>query len=265
MKRSLTYITLCILPVLILFAAAFTSSVSLAAQATPAATEAAPAIEPKEVSFEGDEDLEIFGLLYAPETTTAPTILLIHEAGSKKEIWDEFAQKWVGLGYTLIAIDARGHGKTGGYGGWAGAIKDWPLIFEQMKKLPEVNPDEIAVIGASMGGGAAYFACAAEVSCKTAVLLSPAPLGLGPKLIERFAKRSVLVIVAEDDGGFAVNAPKFAEGLQGASEIVTVKGSDHGTQILRAMPEMIEKVETWLAKELPTTAADATAEATAAK
>lgn len=237
------------------------------AESTATPTAPSSPTTPKRVTFTGYDDLQIIGSMYVPAVTPAPTLLLLHEAEGNKEVWAPFARKLSEAGYTVVAIDARHHGETGGYGGWADVLKDMPLVLEQLKAMPEVNPDAIGLIGASIGGGVAYFICAAEESCQTAVLLSPAPLGFSPELVKKFGERSVMVFAGANDGNFAANAKQFEDDPVGKAQVTIISGtSDHGTQLLYSLPQIEKQIDEWLAEELPVndnqTELESTAEAT---
>jgi dienelactone hydrolase len=74
-------------------------------------------------------------------------------------------------GYTLVLVDARGHGDSGGTAmdfGWYGDL-DIAAGTSFLASRPEVDPDRIGVVGFSMGGEEAIGAAAADPRIRAVV------------------------------------------------------------------------------------------------
>lgn len=107
---------------------------------------------------------------YVPGTNRAGVVIM-HGAGStRSEVLDE-AAVLARSGYTLVLIDARGHGDSGGTAmdfGWYGDL-DIAAGTEFLASRPEVDPSRIGVVGFSMGGEEAIGAAAADPRIRAVV------------------------------------------------------------------------------------------------
>src|SRR3954469_1105624 len=79
---------------------------------------------------------------------SAPVVALVHSLGMDHGFWNPVAQR-LGADATVIAIDARGHGRSG--------VGITPFSAERMaldlrEVLDEAGVDRAVVGGASMGG-----------------------------------------------------------------------------------------------------------------
>ena len=81
-----------------------------------------------------------------------PPVLLAHGAHDHGRMWDDFAPRLAGLGFHVVAIDARGHGDSGRLSSgmmWTAATID---LCELARELSP-GGDPIGMVGHSMGGG----------------------------------------------------------------------------------------------------------------
>jgi dienelactone hydrolase len=94
-----------------------------------------------------------------------PGVLVVHEWWGLNEYARERAQMLAKLGYTALAVDMYGDGKTADHpreaGEFASAVRqNLPLARERfeaaltvLRQHPTVNPDQMAAIGYCFGGG----------------------------------------------------------------------------------------------------------------
>jgi pimeloyl-ACP methyl ester carboxylesterase len=83
---------------------------------------------------------------------TDPPVLLTHGAHDHGRMWDDFAPRLAGLGFHVVAIDARGHGDSGRLSSgmmWTAATIDLCELARVLSRAGE----PIGMIGHSMGGG----------------------------------------------------------------------------------------------------------------
>lgn len=91
-------------------------------------------------------------------------VVLLHGAGSTRSSVLDQAAVLVGEGYGVLALDARGHGSSGGRAmdfGWYGDL-DVAAAVDDLVDRPGVDAARIAVVGMSMGGEEAVGAAAAD-------------------------------------------------------------------------------------------------------
>lgn len=94
-----------------------------------------------------------------------PGVLVVHEWWGLNDYARERARMLAKLGYTALAVDMYGDGKTADHpseaGAFAGAVRqNLPLAKERfeaalavLRQHPTVNPDQMAAIGYCFGGG----------------------------------------------------------------------------------------------------------------
>ena len=107
---------------------------------------------------------------YVPGTNRAG-VVVTHGAGSTRSDVLDQAAVLARSGYTLVLIDARGHGDSGGTAmdfGWYGD-DDITAGTEYLASRPEVDAGRIGVLGLSMGGEEAIGAAAADPRIRAVV------------------------------------------------------------------------------------------------
>lgn len=107
---------------------------------------------------------------YMPGTNGAGVVVM-HGAGSTRSDVLDQAAVLARSGYTLVLIDARGHGGSDGTAmdfGWYGDL-DIAAGTAFLASRPEVDPGRIGVVGFSMGGEEAIGAAAADPRIRAVV------------------------------------------------------------------------------------------------
>jgi dipeptidyl aminopeptidase/acylaminoacyl peptidase len=122
-------------------------------------------VEPEYVTYESDDGLEIGALLYETRENPGPAVVKVHggPTAQSKQWFDIFAQFLVSQGYTVLCPNYRGstgRGREFKYeirNDWGGMEQvDIRCGAEYLAKRESVDPDNIAVFGASYGGYSAY-------------------------------------------------------------------------------------------------------------
>ena len=112
----------------------------------------------KEILLERD-GLKIWGALYLPEgDAPLPLVICSHGFGGNHEHVKPYAEAFARNGIAAFAFDFVG----GGYGSRSdGTMKEMSVLTEaadlcavmdRMKEMPEINPEQIFLLGASQGG-----------------------------------------------------------------------------------------------------------------
>lgn len=135
----------------------------------------------------------IHGLLFIPkkdgkEMENTKAIVLLPGGGQTKEGASSLAEKIVELGYSVFVIDQRGIGETGGY--YLSLEDDYSVsaqgkepiqhlsvydalrAFDVLRKIKNVDKEEVGMMGASMGGRYAMIATAIDKNIKGVVIIS---------------------------------------------------------------------------------------------
>ncbi|MEA3557725.1 MAG: hypothetical protein U9R75_00555 [Candidatus Thermoplasmatota archaeon] len=64
----------------------------------------------RDVFFAASDGVVINATFYSTTVAGAPTIYLVHDIGSDRSVWGEYAEKLRSEGYNALALDMRGHG-----------------------------------------------------------------------------------------------------------------------------------------------------------
>jgi pimeloyl-ACP methyl ester carboxylesterase len=127
----------------------------------------------QEVSFRTADGGTVVADIYA--STGSDAVVLAHGAAFDKASWAPFASWLAGRGHQVLAIDFRGYGRST-------AGTDAHALFEDVlaavRYLHRCGATRVAVLGASMGGGAVAEAAtrAAPGEVDRVILLSPVPI-----------------------------------------------------------------------------------------
>ena len=169
-------------------------------------------------------------------------IILLHMLGVTRKTWDDFASELQKKGYSVVAIDLRGHGESDLDFNEFNENDFNNIILDAATAKKFLNKKKIAVIGASIGANTA-IKFANEVN--VVIALSP---GLNYRGIdaENFAENDLkptLFVVSEEDNYSFKSSQKLKELIKN-SELKVYKGKGHGTRMLdRETKEFIIK---WL-------------------
>src|SRR6266487_288515 len=145
----------------------------------------------QKVTFLTDDKVLIVGTYYSPSSsnknTSTDAIILLHMLGRDRNDWNPFASTLSNStnGYAVLSIDLRGHGESVNQNGKAISFQSFtPNDFSKMvldaKAAKQflvtqkgINPNNIAIVGASIGANVALNYAASDPSIKAVVILSP--------------------------------------------------------------------------------------------
>jgi pimeloyl-ACP methyl ester carboxylesterase len=92
----------------------------------------------------------------APEADARGHVVLLHGGGQTRHSWAATGERLARLGWTALAVDARGHGESGRAADSSGYALE-PLV-EDLKAVIDWVGEPPVVLGASMGGITALVA-----------------------------------------------------------------------------------------------------------
>jgi len=126
------------------------------------------------VKFESEGD-EIYGVLYVPDETPAPILIVCHGFDKRGfrgyDIFERLASKACENGFISLVFDFRGCGSSSGkfdYG-W-GEQRDLVGAINYLASRREANPNAIYVVGHSLGGAVALHVAQRDKRVKGIVL-----------------------------------------------------------------------------------------------
>ena len=219
------------------------------------------------VTFEAPDKVIIVGSFYAATKPDSPAVLLLHQFGSNRQSYDEFAKRLQAKGFGVLAIDGRGFGesvkvadgKTASVSRSAEAVKgmlgDVSAAFEFLSKQKNVDPARIGIVGASYGSSLAIIYGADNPKVKTVALLSPGLNYFGnmptEPAIKKYGDHALLMVAADDDKESADSVRKLKEaGANAKYEIQIYPKGGHGTGLFGAKVGLEDLLEQFLIKSL---------------
>jgi hypothetical protein len=236
--------------------------------------EAAPTPPPPQrVEFPLEDGMTIVGMFYPPTFPLTPGVLLLHQMGTDKEVWEPLPQVLRGeaptpdgrslpveQGYAVLTIDIPGHGETGGTYENAAALAAVRAALAFFRTLDGIDPDRIVIMGASIGADAAVDECGE--GCVGAISLSPGswldiPYGAALAQLLELSDPPVLCVASANDRP----SPETCEEGQpvGLSDyqVHIYDGSAHGNYLLTTpdlmpAPEPYDLILDWLLEHVPT-------------
>ena len=106
------------------------------------------------ITWKSKDEQEIYGQYWQSTESEKAVIALVHGFGEHSGRYDHVAAAFTGSGYSVIAFDHRGHGKSGGQRGHTPAyeclMQDIDVFLDKARDIfPDTN---IILYGHSMGG-----------------------------------------------------------------------------------------------------------------
>jgi alpha-beta hydrolase superfamily lysophospholipase len=214
-----------------------------------------PAAGEETVAIPAADGLSLVGTFYTgPGEGTRPGVLLLHMLGSNRGAWSDFVPRLVKAGCAVLALGLRGHGDTGGASDWTQAPDDVLRAWQYLAQRPEVDGDNTAVVGASIGANLALTTGAAEPRVKTVVLLSPGLDYRGVTTADAMAAyddRPVLIVASGEDN-YAADSSRTLSDLAVSQDVQLqmYDGAGHGTNMFRPQPALADLILGWLGRHL---------------
>jgi len=217
----------------------------------------------EKVSFTTSDGVKIVANYY-PNKEAKFAGILIHMRPKTKESFDKLAKFLQEKGFSLLAIDLRGHGESReGVSGYLDynsfseeeerqSIKDLEAASAFLEK-EGFDKEKQFLIGASIGANLAYQFLTENEKIKAAVLLSPGYNYRGI-ILDNFFKNNldskIMVISSKDDQQMALLGFKWFQEKHPSSTLIMLEKGGHGTDYLEVYPELQEKIYNFLIEKL---------------
>jgi pimeloyl-ACP methyl ester carboxylesterase len=220
----------------------------------PAAAQTATPVlaAPLRIEIQAADGVTLVGDFYNAELNIqTPAVLLMHMVGGWRSDWQPLIPVLTRAGYRVLAVDLRGHGESQGTRDWGAAVGDTQAWLGWMHSQPAIQPDRVAIVGASIGANLALVGCADDPQCRTAVALSPGlnyyDVTPGDALINSYGERGVLLVGSRSDRPSGADVQALAALGRGEVGVQLYAGSVHGTGLLRSQANsVIPLVVNWL-------------------
>ncbi len=212
-------------------------------------------LTPEAVEVEATDGLILAGDLFT-QMDDAPAVLLMHMLGGNRSAWEPFITPLYDAGYTVLAVDLRGHGQTRGERDWTLAEADVQTWLDWLRTQDGVRAEAVSIVGASIGSNLALLGCANDVDCVTAIALSPGADYFGVMPSEAvaigLAERSTLLVGSYDDGSVVEDILSMVGDAEGEIGVRFYTGRAHGTNLFRSEDEQfINMMIDWLNEHTP--------------
>ena len=174
-------------------------------------------------------------------------VVLLHDVGQDLDSWGPISAAVAAAGFTLMAIDLRGHGASDGAWDPARLAEDLPAILAAARACV---PGRLVLIGAG-STGPAVLAAGIEPRPDAVILFSPGPLADPLRARElRGEGISKLFIVGSRDQVADRTAVELRNRSIGTASLVSVPSNAHGTALLGPewQQQLVEKVLAFLSE-----------------
>ena len=218
-------------------------------------TTASPAIAAGSlVNFYSSDGTPLVGMLYEASDRTAPGIVLVHMLGRSKDEWTWLAERLRDEGATVLAMDLRGHGGSGGNGGvFAPMTSDVRAAIDWLGARPNVRANGLGVVGSSLGANVGAVAAADAAAVRAVALISPSldyrGIRLDSATMRKLSDRAVWLVASSEDP-YALRTVKELAGNDASREprVSGIRG--HGTSLLTADQDLARALVEWLKQTL---------------
>ena len=206
------------------------------------------------VSIIAPDGTTLAAMFYEASPRPAPAVVLVHMLGRSKDEWRVVADRLEGAGIAALAIDLRGHGRSGGNGSALSAmVDDVRAGLSWLAAHPSVRPEALGVVGASLGANLVGIAAADTPAVRAIAMISPSldyrGLRLDAGVMRKLGDRPVWLAASTEDP-YALRTIKelTQEGGAGEQRLTGVRG--HGTSLLWADPDLSRALVDWLQRTL---------------
>ncbi|MFO7692239.1 MAG: dienelactone hydrolase family protein [Vicinamibacterales bacterium] len=217
------------------------------------------AAERQAVTFAARDGVQVSAVLYVPDRTPAPAVVLLTMLGRTHRDWDEAAARFVEAGIAVLAVDFRhvpvADPDAAGQvtNPYAALVLEAEAARAYLAARPEVNPARIGMAGASLGANVAVLAAGNDPSVRSLALLSVSLDYRGLKLeqaLRKFASRPALLVASSEDP-YALRTAREAVSMgDGARELRVLSGAGHGSVMLARDPDLATALVDWFVRTL---------------
>lgn len=181
--------------------------------------------------------------------SSANAILLLHEAYKDRRAWFGFANAAQEAGYTVLALDLRGHGQSSGESTFDEAMdKDVDAALAWLTTSTDVTFNQIGIAGASLGANLALRAAANHPEIKPVILLSPGmrlwELDIAEAIVD-YDPRPLFLVASEEDAYPYETVQTLDEQASGKHQVIIYPGATHGAELLNSQPDLIPQMLDW--------------------
>lgn len=194
--------------------------------------------------------------IYEAAQQQAPAVVLVHMLRRTHADWNGVAEALQQAGFTVVALDLRGHGDSAGRydpdGDLSVLVQDVQAAVGLLQARSDIARGRVGIAGASLGASLAVLTAAADPAVRSIALLSPALEYRGLKCeaaLRKFAPRPALLVASSNDP-YAMRSARQLTAAGPSNEAVTLEGAGHGTAMIGRDPDLSGRLVEWFRKTL---------------
>jgi dienelactone hydrolase len=213
----------------------------------------APGAAGRAITFRAQDGRMLTGLMMETSQRPAPGVVLVPMLGRTKEDWQAVAQRLADANIAALAIDLPGSTLPAN----GPALSAWHLdvraALNYVSARPDVRPDAIGLVGASLGANLAVLAAVADPRVRALALVSPSLDYRGVRIetpMRQFGARPALLLASLKDPFAARTVRELSKDPPGPREARWAEAQAHGTLLLAAEPDLVRALVEWFQRTL---------------
>ncbi len=219
----------------------------------------------REVTFLSDDSVHLRGTYWEPPEEGAASLLLIHDFGSNRKVWNPYVAMFHSRGWGVMTFDLRGHGESVRQDMHAALLepeaqdlaaetyaRDVRAAISFLARQPKSDAARIGISGVGAGSDLAYAAAGRGWGAASTVLFGldePRARifsGYGP-----FAPRSVYLLYGSENETSARSADAMIAHAAYPAETFPYATAETGlTLVEQQQPEILARAIAWFIKTL---------------
>lgn len=182
------------------------------------------------VEIKAQDGLILKGSFHASGNEKGRAVLLLHGMNGSRRTWGGVVEPLLQAGISVLAVDQRGYGETGGSLNFDDLREDASRWLAWLRSQPGITPDRIGMAGASMGADVSIPVCSRDAQCTAVIALSPC--NGSDKATLDYSGRGLFVLAANKDKTSYLSAQAIFVQAEGDVAVHIVEGNAHGIATL---------------------------------
>mgnify|MGYP001809926107 CR=1 FL=1 len=180
---------------------------------------------PRSVAIKAPDGLVLKGSYHVAGGNKGRAVLLLHSMHSSRESWAALIEPLLHAGISVLAVDHRGEGETGGSINVEQSVGDSRQWLDWLRKQAGIHPDRVGIAGASIGADIGLLICAPDPQCTAAIALSPTR-NFDPEQLD-YTGRGLLVFASYPDRTSFLSAQAISVQAKGDVAVHFVEGNGY--------------------------------------
>jgi dienelactone hydrolase len=217
----------------------------------------------KAIEYQTQDSCTIHGVLFVPDKPNGTAVLCLHQLQLDHTSFEQFATELADRGFYVLTPDLRGHGQSTSIDGHT--LTHESMTEDEFRKIPgldveaakayltsqcKIDPENIGIIGASIGANSALISAGRNPQTKFVVALSPGIdyRGIQPSNEVSQIQKPVLIIASQEDTYSAASSSELFSKIPASNkQIQIVEVHAHGTNMFQDV-ELKKFVLDWISE-----------------